>query len=65
MECKNIRKEFPKIEFEPCCESCHEDESMGYGNDLWFEDSNGKKRHMCCAMHRGFKKKNGEINHDC
>ncbi len=54
MDCDKVRKEFPNIKFEPCCESCHEDEDMGYGEDLWFEDFNGKDRNVCCAVGRGF-----------
>jgi len=51
MECEKVKKEFPEVKFEPCCESCHEDDEMGYGNDLWFE-VNGIDRNICCAIYR-------------
>jgi len=53
MECEDVRKEFPDIKFEPCCDSCHEDEEMGHGYDLWLQ-INGKDRHVCCAIMRSF-----------
>ena len=54
MECEKVRQEFPDIKFEPCCESCHEDEDMGFGEDLWYLDKWNKLRNICCAMARGF-----------
>jgi hypothetical protein len=53
MECEEVRKEYKNKEIEPCCLSCHEDDDMGYGNDLWFE-IDGKERHVCCAISRSF-----------
>jgi hypothetical protein len=52
MECDRVKKQFSKINFEPCCESCHEDSDMGYGEDLWFLDINGNMRHVCCSIGR-------------
>ena len=56
MECDKVRNEFLPIRFEPCCDSCHEDEAMGDFQDLWFKDPNGVDRHVCCAIGRGFEK---------
>jgi hypothetical protein len=49
MECEKVKEENKDIEFESCCESCHEDSNTGYGEDLWFE-INGKDRNVCCAI---------------
>lgn len=53
MECKEIKKKYPEIEFEPCCISCHEDYDTGYGSDLWFKIG-GEEVHVCCAVERSF-----------
>lgn len=60
MECENIKIEFPNYKYKSCCESCHEDDEMGYGEDLWFDDPNGKDRNVCCAIHRAWKEKEGK-----
>lgn len=62
MECEIVKKEFPNIKFEECCISCHEDSDMGYGDDLWFVDPNGKDRNVCCALYRSFEKVKNESN---
>lgn len=49
MECEQVKKEFPEIHFPPCCDSCHDDEGNGFGEDLWFE-INGEDRHVCCVI---------------
>lgn len=54
MECNKVKEENPDIKFEFCCESCHEDDELGYGEDLWFE-INGEARNVCCAIARAFK----------
>lgn len=61
MECPKVRKQFPEIHFPPCCESCHEDEEMGYGDDLWFEIGD-EDRHVCCAIMNAFVKHRREMN---
>jgi hypothetical protein len=53
MECDKVRAEHSDKKFSPCCESCHEDDDMGYGNDLWVV-IDGKDRHVCCAINRAF-----------
>jgi hypothetical protein len=55
MECEQVKKQYPEVEYEPCCISCHEDEDMGYGEDLWFEIG-WEDRHVCCAISRSFLK---------
>jgi len=58
VECDKVRAEFPHIKIESCCESCHEDEDLGYGEDLWF-NLNGeydKEYNVCCAVANSFKK---------
>ena len=54
MECDKIRKENPHIIFPECCDSCHEDEATGFGDDLWFI-INGVDRHVCCAIAKAIK----------
>jgi hypothetical protein len=58
MECDKVRKLFSDIKFEQCCESCHEDDDRGYGDDLWFLAPDGKIYHVCCAVSRGLKETN-------
>ena len=53
MECDDVKNEFPAFQFEPCCQSCHEDSEEGFGEDLYFLDPNGNMRHVCCAIGRG------------
>lgn len=53
MECDKLKTEYPDILFEECCESCHQDDEMGWGEDLWFE-IDGKDRNVCCAIYRAF-----------
>lgn len=53
MECEKVKSEYPEYKFEECCPSCHEDEDMGHGHDLWFIDPKGEDRHTCCAIGRG------------
>ena len=53
MECDKVKKEFPNLEFVSCCLSCHEDADTGYGEDLWWTDTNDKERHVCCAIGEG------------
>jgi hypothetical protein len=50
MECEQVKKEHPELKIR-CCNSCHEDDAMGYGEDLWFE-IDGVERHVCCAVNR-------------
>jgi hypothetical protein len=57
MECEKVKEENKDIEFESCCESCHEDSNTGYGEDLWFE-INGKDRNVCCAIIISIEKSN-------
>lgn len=54
--CEEVKKEHPEIKFESCCQSCHEDDDMGFGEDLWFE-INGINRHVCCAINRSVNEK--------
>jgi hypothetical protein len=56
MECEEVKKEHPEINFYSCCESCHEDDDMGFGEDLWFE-IDGTDRHVCCAVNRSINHK--------
>ena len=56
MECELVKTEFPQYSYESCCLSCHEDDELGYGDDLWFEDPNGEDRHVCCAIYRSWEK---------
>jgi hypothetical protein len=47
MECEQIKKEYNiKVD---CCDSCHEDNAEGFGNDLWFT-IDGKDRNICCTI---------------
>jgi hypothetical protein len=57
MECKQIRLEYPNIKFKECYPSCHEDDEMGFGPDLWVTIE-GKDRNCCCAIMNSF------TNHD-
>lgn len=54
MECEEVKKENPDVKV-TCCVSCHDDEDMGFGYDLWFV-INGQERHVCCAVSRAFDK---------
>jgi hypothetical protein len=55
MKCEEFKKE-KEIEFN-CCQSCHEDEDMGFGDDLWFEIPYDKDWNICCAAEQAWKKK--------
>jgi hypothetical protein len=54
MECDVVRSEHPTKVIENCCPSCHEDDDMGFGYDLWCV-IDGKDRHVCCAVSRSFR----------
>jgi len=58
MTCEQFKKQFG-LSFD-CCTSCHEDDDMGYGNDLWFETLDLMEWHICCAAARAYDKKVGE-----
>lgn len=51
MECEEVKKEFKEhLPYNiQCCESCHEDEDMGFAEDLWF-NVNYTNRHICCRL---------------
>lgn len=51
MKCEEIKKKY-NLQSD-CCESCHEDDDMGYGEDLWFEIE-GKDWHICCATYKAY-----------
>lgn len=53
MECEEFQLRYD-IRAE-CCESCHEDEDMGFGDDLWFRVE-GKDWHVCCKMINTYEK---------
>jgi len=53
MECNKVKEQFKEVTYESCCESCHDDDDNGYGDDLWFE-INGEDRNVCCAIGRSF-----------
>lgn len=55
MECDKVRKEFPTIKFESCCEYCHKKDDNGYSYDLWFLAPDGKMKNVCCAIGRGLR----------
>jgi hypothetical protein len=61
MECDEVRKEFPEIHFPACCESCHEDEAIGHGYDLWLEIG-GDDRHVCCSIMNGMERHRKELD---
>ena len=54
MECEKFKKE-KGIEFN-CCESCHEDDKIGFGWDLWFEIPYDRDWNICCEAERAYKK---------
>lgn len=59
MQCE-IVKELFNMQNIQCCESCHEDDNTGHGDDLWF--TLGKDTyHVCCAIGREFEKRDKEI----
>jgi hypothetical protein len=51
MQCKEFREKYQISE--ECCESCHEDDSMGFGEDLWFAVE-GKDWNICCSMFKEY-----------
>lgn len=55
MECEKVKEQFPEIQFEICCITCHEEDDTGYGNDLWFMIGD-EERHVCCAVEWSFNK---------
>jgi hypothetical protein len=55
MECEKVKSQFPEVQFEPCCISCHDDIDTGNGSDLWFEIG-GEDRNVCCAVERSIRK---------
>jgi hypothetical protein len=56
MECEEAKITF-EIECN-CCESCHEDDDTGYGNDLWFKIPGSERDwNICCAVERAIIKK--------
>lgn len=57
MECEQVKKEFTMFDYKSCCESCHQDDEMGFGEDLWFEDPNGTDRNVCCSIYRTWNRK--------
>lgn len=63
MECEKVKKQYPAIKYELCCQSCHEDDDTGFGNDLWFEIG-GEERHVCCAVSMSFKRWREEVDRE-
>jgi len=48
MECNKFKLQYG-LKYVPCCESCHEDDSSGFGEDLWFEVE-GIDWNICCRL---------------
>jgi hypothetical protein len=61
MECEEAKQVF-EIQVN-CCISCHEDDEMGYGNDLWFQlEGSEREWHICCAVERAIRKIDAKNN---
>lgn len=39
----------------PCCDSCHEDEAMGYEMVELYEDWDGLRANLCCRVYEHVK----------
>lgn len=44
----------------PCCDSCHEDEAMGYEMVELYEDWDGVRANICCAVSRHIEESKAE-----
>ena len=55
MECQKFLEKYNL--FSNCCTSCHEDDDMGYGEDLWFDIPDDRDWHICCEVYRAYIKK--------
>ena len=54
MECEEAKRVF-QLKCN-CCVSCHEDEEMGHGNDLYFSiEGSEREWHICCEVERAIR----------